>query len=753
MGNINSKSCSEGQTQFASTFENLTDMRMTRLQDDIISTLHQKCQEVNVPLQHLAVKLGALAKYAEEQAATSIINSLSPEITKARAANLSDAHPSTFGWIFRSKSFTTNVPDFCAWLRSDEKMFWILGQPGSGKSTLMKFIVNHARTRGNLQQWAKNSQIIIASAFLWNPGSELQSTVRGLLQSLLHDIFTQSRKLLPLICSSRFCGGPNRASPWSLGELLEAFRTMYAGGDCPRFCYFIDGLDELTNDHTETLLVLKELAMPKCVKICISSRPWKVFLNNLPHTPRLLLERHTSVDIFNYVHEVLVQNPLYAETFKYHSTYKDIPRQIIREAGGVFLWVKLVIGQLLRGLSNGDDVFKLKERLTYLSRNLGSFYENTFDRIDDFYAQETARTLLILACAEEPLPLLALALCNFGHRGRPEVTGELSSEDYVKKIYMTSMNRLDTRCQDLVSINLKSYKRGLRFRHTVEFLHGTVAEFTKTPHVRQKLTKAAGRDFDPRRSLLEGLLADITYRWGREQVRIGRSRRKMRHQQMETLISSFLKHVRLAEQLDMKTHPVLLEQFERVMMKDNAWTGHVGQEYLANESLLLPHVCQSVFGPARWYETHKSSLELAIAQNLSLYVSWKLNSQPYSRLAQSTRLPLLLMALRMSLPLDVTLPLSKEASPAMVKLLLQKGYDPNQKVAAFYPFSRERWKILDIFLLNLYHQKSVPSTAQYQILLLLLESGGKSLFSSWYILLDYAAAVEHRQHPRRKTIL
>ncbi|KAI1022170.1 hypothetical protein LB504_007299 [Fusarium proliferatum] len=54
---------------------------------------------------------------------------------------------------------------FVDWLKSDLPVYWITGKPGSGKSTLMKFIISDSRTPAALKEWNKDA-IIIAHFFL-----------------------------------------------------------------------------------------------------------------------------------------------------------------------------------------------------------------------------------------------------------------------------------------------------------------------------------------------------------------------------------------------------------------------------------------------------------------------------------------------------------------------------------------------------------------------------------------------------------
>ena len=76
---------------------------------------------------------------------------------EAREANISQAHSATFDWILQPESMVEHSHidvQFTNWLRHSDGIYWIAGKPGSGKSTLMKYIYNDTRTRTYLDFWA-----------------------------------------------------------------------------------------------------------------------------------------------------------------------------------------------------------------------------------------------------------------------------------------------------------------------------------------------------------------------------------------------------------------------------------------------------------------------------------------------------------------------------------------------------------------------------------------------------------------------
>jgi hypothetical protein len=107
-----------------------------------------------------------------------ILNSLAFEGMHRRFEAVDDAHYKTFEWIFEpddSEDYESDESDkinedrdsdegddlrrsssesFKHWLSLGRDIFHISGKLGSGKSTLMKFLCGHERTREGLQQWA-----------------------------------------------------------------------------------------------------------------------------------------------------------------------------------------------------------------------------------------------------------------------------------------------------------------------------------------------------------------------------------------------------------------------------------------------------------------------------------------------------------------------------------------------------------------------------------------------------------------------
>ena len=104
---------------------------------------------------------------------------------KLREEQIHRAHAKTFAWIFQD-----STTPFKRWLTSNDGIFWVNGKAGSGKSTLMKFLATHGRTKTLLRQWSGSVNLIVASFYFWTAGHDAQKSQLGLMKSLLYQILS-----------------------------------------------------------------------------------------------------------------------------------------------------------------------------------------------------------------------------------------------------------------------------------------------------------------------------------------------------------------------------------------------------------------------------------------------------------------------------------------------------------------------------------------------------------------------------------
>lgn len=270
---------------------------------------------------------------------------------------------------------------FLAWLRSNDPLFCIQGKPGSGKSTLMKFLIDDERMKELLQD---NTKPTILSYFFWKIKQSSQNTIKGLLCSLVHQALVGDDETMNLVLDYDAMGSQRDHNDWSVATLRKPFGFI-ADAKKDRLCIFIDGLDEVCNaDGIDKLteLITEFLKHPN-VKICVSSRPEKTVTTWLEdHTaPRIRLEDLTRPEMTRFalkeLKTFLVSERLSVET------HRRLSEEVVEKSQGVFLWLYLVIRSLKSGIRNGDSEKMLLDRLHELPSELEQLYADMWQRLNE----------------------------------------------------------------------------------------------------------------------------------------------------------------------------------------------------------------------------------------------------------------------------------------------------------------------------------------------------------------------------------
>jgi ABC-type ATPase involved in cell division len=70
-----------------------------------------------------------------------------------------------FEWILGDQIQSRGGGSFKDWLSDGKGIFHFVGKPGSGKSTLMKFLCNDQRTEEALKVWVGDRELVFAKFF------------------------------------------------------------------------------------------------------------------------------------------------------------------------------------------------------------------------------------------------------------------------------------------------------------------------------------------------------------------------------------------------------------------------------------------------------------------------------------------------------------------------------------------------------------------------------------------------------------
>jgi hypothetical protein len=244
-----------------------------------------------------------------------------------RQQEIAEAHRKTFEWIFE-KTWRQNTPwsNFVEWLGfpTENGIYWINGKAGSGKSSLMRYIYNNPKTRALVRLWAAPLPSSIVAFFFWNSGTLEQRSQSGSLRSILFEVLSDRRDLIPIILPQHWAreysylihsqivdSSVDRKRPdWRLPILKDALLTLVTQESIQlKLCLFIDGLDEYDGDHEEMAEFFQNIASSANAKVCLSSRPLLVFDDAFGTYPSLRLQDLTFDDIKQYIGDRLRENP------------------------------------------------------------------------------------------------------------------------------------------------------------------------------------------------------------------------------------------------------------------------------------------------------------------------------------------------------------------------------------------------------------------------------------------------------------
>lgn len=445
-----------------------------------------------------------------------IVSSLPYEHHLDRYQPITPAHKKTFSWVFHPANTSSEGKRLVQWLRHGQGVFWITGKPGSGMSTMMKFLCDDFQTITALKEWAGSKRLAIASHYFWLSGTPMQKSQEGLLRSLLHGIFRRCPEVIQKVCPARWAAvGLDRVKSqerhWSLHELLTAISYISSLPQlATKFCIFVDGLDEYTGDHVEMCNTLQELGTrSQDIKLCVSSRSWNDFENAFGGGQELLkMHQLTRDDICEYARARLSEHWAWTTIAANTCLADSLIDLILKHAEGVFLWVVLVIKEIRESMSNYDSLEDLFRRVEGFPSDLGEFFQHILESVDPFYHAKMSTALQITLAAPQPLQL---PIYYFHERVLTDPNYALTlpicppSEVVAEERCKISEKRLRGWCKGLLEVQNHN---GL----DVQFLHRTVRDFLQNPTMAAILKSKAPANFCANLAIMKAYTAWIKSR-------------------------------------------------------------------------------------------------------------------------------------------------------------------------------------------------------------------------------------------------
>lgn len=539
--------------QWSSTSQTIRELgaKNSRLGANRTVEIQQLAAEVDTSFQAITSKqfddVTLLRSWQQVHAATQRVTDLSVEQTvltmlqfwtmDRRKELIGKEHDDTFEWVLaptdpnQSKQSSSN---FSEWLEIDEPLYWISGKPGSGKSTLMKFLAENPKTIQALKRWAKDDTLITAVFYFWSSAKDpLQKSDTGLLRSILFQILRQCPDLVQYAYPEQW-----RERHHSHGSLQQLVRSEQNTSGLiaaftrvsdalssvnAKFCFFIDGLDEYDGEPTDVICLVEALNKSVNLKTCVSSRQWadfeKTFGTDSPW--KLYIHEMTENDMVRYVEDLLGKDPKFCqmrEAADAGSTH-SLVKAIVENAEGVFLWSFLVVRDLLDGLSETDTIHALQQRLGTIPTDLDGYFKKLFQDTQPHMRDSTAKVFEVTLNAVDKLPLMCYWFIQ--QHGLEDVqTLKLESmETRVANQNLREMEKLlNIYSQGLLSANISTYANestaeledsSWLFEFRVDFIHRTVADFMQTADMKKLLKKWMPQSFNVDVEICKASLATI----------------------------------------------------------------------------------------------------------------------------------------------------------------------------------------------------------------------------------------------------
>ena len=429
-----------------SKFEELRDLVQNELGEQLNSTIQQYER-----------------RQEEKEYRTQLLDSLWFAEILSREETIAEAHSETFQWIFdKSGQAVRPWDNFSAWLENGEGIYWVNGKAGSGKSTLMSFLCQDERTVEALKVWAEGKVALMPKFFFWSSGTTMQKSFEGSLRSLLWQILKESPNTTISPVTLRSLAEQNTSTALGRGSigawtrrrlqrtLQEAINQLQSSY---RLCFFLDGLDEFDEDHDELITFVRDIVSKIGVKVCLSSRPYKIFEDAFGSSPKLRLQDLTHKDVQRYVKDKFRDVPQLASmTSENGSEMNRLKEEIVDKAEGVFLWVKLAVKDQIRGLKNDDSPEQLRKRLLRLPSEVEGIYLQMLHGIEQFYRQEAARYLQMTLYNPE-LSLLGHTLGSYEDLDNMLISDHNVPTQKIASLCQSARGKIITRCAGLLEVH------------------------------------------------------------------------------------------------------------------------------------------------------------------------------------------------------------------------------------------------------------------------------------------------------------
>ena len=413
------------------------------------------------------------------------LRSLSFAEIHARESNIEPAAKDTGNWLLESADFQ----DWAQRKKLDQHhgFFWIKGNPGSGKSTLIKKAYSYIRDNSS------DPSSVITAFFFNARGSAVEKSPLGLFRTLIHSLCQQISALRAIVLR-KYLEKSRLLKPgweWPIGDIKAFVKSVVTPSVLGQrnLVLFIDALDECDLVEIKSVIQFFEDLASSAIRhktkfnICLSSRYWPQF--KLRHCFETRVEIANRCDIATYIHDK-IEFPHPEEDDSTHLMH--LRTQILEKASGIFLWVVLVVGELL----NAQDIGATRSELQSIVRKVPSDLSGLYlHQLQSTHTEDRLSLLRLLQCvffSQRPLSptelryALAFSTENFASYAEWSQSGDYVENDtqMEKRICEISKGLIESKY--ISNADRVNFVARPRKPHTkiVQFIHESVRDFLQT---------------------------------------------------------------------------------------------------------------------------------------------------------------------------------------------------------------------------------------------------------------------------------
>ncbi|KAL7920859.1 hypothetical protein ACQKWADRAFT_297571 [Trichoderma austrokoningii] len=288
------------------------------------------------------------------------------------------------GLLKRSYSWIFNNENFKEWHDNERnRLLWIKGDPGKGKTMLLCGIIDELMPTAKLTEPTDRSANTVLSYFFCQGTDSRINSATSVLRGLIYLIIVQQPSLISHVQKKYNHAGKNLFSDINAWVALSGiFTTILRDFRTESLILIVDALDECETDLPKLLDLIIQHSSLYHVKWIISSRNIASIQQKLEsHIPQGILSlelKENAKVVAQAVDAYIEHNVSQLHSIQGNQGLKDKLQVSMREkANGTFLWVSLILKELEKA-----EGWELMEVVEEMPTDLTAVYERMIRQIE-----------------------------------------------------------------------------------------------------------------------------------------------------------------------------------------------------------------------------------------------------------------------------------------------------------------------------------------------------------------------------------